>query len=175
MFLGITPPDGRPSCRPMLPRTSQLGSKMVAGAQHTMALRKRRNRKGPANKKAAGTSKPRRRPVGKGHNKPPEDPPPKPTVPPISSWHIDDQIGAQIARALPACRCAARPISSRRSRWLAWLCNLEIAAILLPQQWSPKRSLRWRKAGERSATALCERALSELCPSGRSPAAASPA
>jgi hypothetical protein len=67
-----------------------------------MALRKRRNRKGPANKKAAGTSKPRRRPVGKGHNKPPEDPPPKPTVPPISSWHIDDQSGAQIARALAA-------------------------------------------------------------------------
>jgi hypothetical protein len=62
-----------------------------------MALRKRRSGKGAA-KKAAGRSKPRRRAAGKGHNKPPEDPPPVPPVPPISSWHTDDQSGAQVAR-----------------------------------------------------------------------------
>jgi hypothetical protein len=58
-----------------------------------MALRKNRAGKGSATKKAAGPSKPRRkRPAGKGHNKPPAD------SPPISSWHTDDQSGALIAR-----------------------------------------------------------------------------
>ena len=56
-----------------------------------MVKGKRRAGKGAAGK-TAGKPKPRKRPAGKGHNKPPEDPPP------ISSWQTDDQSGALVAR-----------------------------------------------------------------------------